>query len=178
MRGRCGSTPALSSASHLKASKSFSGVRPFATSASFARQVAESDDEEAPEEDQSQVWTSNSRAMRIRMSMPLESKIWTEGHSMTGLDRQKKLRAFDCIDLAYWSYLLACPLASQRSPSPSFFCDASQGCLRKPWGVSLPSLNQDSIPYSFRLDRVLSVEDRPSISNQNQVLSFFLDGIC
>jgi hypothetical protein len=131
------------------------------------RQVMDLSDEEDSDQgsgkDDLEAWPKHSRMVRFAMKMPEGEAPWTGDHSQAGLDMAKK-RALDVIDVAFWGYLLAHPQRADRSPTPPWFVDASQAVQRRPWGASLPCLNQDSLPYSFQLDRILSWED-PGICN-------------
>jgi hypothetical protein len=126
----------------------------------FARQVpGNSDDEEAVDSAAHCKWTSLSRSTRIRCGMPLDCTMWADSHSLSGLDRGKQQRLIEVVEVAHWFYLLDTPRAADRSDDPEWFTDASQGVDRKPWSRNLPCLAQDSVPYSFKLDRVLQSED-------------------
>ncbi len=122
-------------------------------------------------------WTSHSRSTRFRLNMEEKSQPWTPTHALSGLDKGRKARCLDVIDVGYWSYLVANPEAESRSPHPEYFVDCSQGVERRPWGPTLPCINQDSIPYSFELDRVLSLQDRSrSTATQTLVFTIFCCG--
>jgi hypothetical protein len=84
---------------------------------------------------------------------------WTPEHALTGIDRSRP-RCIDIIDVAFWAYLVDTPIAAERVKRPKWWVDCSQGVERHPWGSKIPCINQDSVPYSFELDRVLSLEDR------------------
>ncbi len=115
-------------------------------------------DEAFAKKQDAEEWNHLSKTTRFRMSMEERSTPWTPEHALSGLNR-KKPRCLDLADVGYWAYLLATPCASDRKKNPRWFADLSQGVQRKPWGPVLPCLNQDSIPYSYELDRVLSLED-------------------
>ena len=91
------------------------------------------------------------------MHMTLDSTPWTGERSVAGITTPRQL---DCVDIGYWAYLLANPVASTREKYPNWWIDASQNADRRPWGATLPCLNKDSIPYSYKCERVLTVEDR------------------
>ncbi len=120
-----------------------------------------SDDEAEAEGELTQVqeWKGQSHVIRGRMNMELDSSPWVENHALSGLDR-KRSRCLDLVDVGFWGYLIAHPTVDQRSKYPKWFADCSQSVERRPWGAVLPCINQDSIPYSYELDRVLSLEDR------------------
>jgi hypothetical protein len=127
------------------------------------RQVPESDDElgdSAEEMKRSKMnWNSNSSLARHKLKMPADSAPWSPDHQLTGIMRGSKPRHVDVVDCAFWAYLLAHPNRADRSSSPTWFCDPSQGVERTPWSGSLGCINQDSIPYCFQLDRILTPED-------------------
>ncbi len=110
-----------------------------------------------------QNWAHQSLHTRHRMNLPSDATPWTADHTLTGLGKGNPRRV-DAIDVAYWSYLIQNPDLSSRSSCPSWFVDASQGVERKNWGSRIPSLQQDSLPYSFQLDRLLDSEDRSDLN--------------
>lgn len=109
-------------------------------------------------EDREEAWMLHTKKKRAQMGMTLDSTPWSGNHGLAGFG--KKPRCIDVIDVAYWAYLVAHPQKCDRSPTPSWWVDASQGVQRAPWGEHLPCINQDSLPFSFKLDRLLSSEDR------------------
>ncbi len=115
-------------------------------------------------------WTGHSRVARARLNMEEGSSPWVADHALSGLDR-KRHRCIDVVDVGYWGYLVAHPKLSQRSKHPKWFTDCSQSVDRSPWGPVVPCINQDSLPYSYELDRILSVEDRSHVSRVRRKLN-------
>jgi hypothetical protein len=111
----------------------------FSMPASSQQVDDESENATAGEAESDVKWTSNSRATRIRVGMPLGDKPWTRSHSLMNLNNAN-IRAKEVIDIAFWSYLLKTPMASERSSAPAWFVDASQSVLRTTGGPHLPCL--------------------------------------
>jgi hypothetical protein len=131
-----------------------------------ASQVDESDSEHGELDDGQktgkQNWPTHSLQIRNRLSMPIDSTPWSAEHSLTGVSKSN-LRRVDCCDVAYWAYLVRHDDLSSRTSCPPWWADLSQGVERKSWGELVPSFNQDSLPYSFEVDRVMSAEDRSAL---------------
>ncbi len=103
-------------------------------------------------------WTHHSRTVRAKLNMNQDASPWVPDHALSGLDRSKP-RRLDAVDVGYWSYLIAYPSQSQRSMCPKWWADLSQGVERTPFGDIIPCITQDSILYSYELDRVLNAQD-------------------
>ena len=102
-------------------------------------------------------WKAQSSELRAQLGLPKGAKPWTARPSIALRGVPHKDRVLDLLDIAFASQMKAAPPNTPtRHAISNLVCDISQAQKGKPWAEGLNTARQNTTPYVFCADAIVS----------------------